>query len=88
MTRIEMLNPKWSRSNWIINFSTCQKMFYNWSLQIRRIPMYVGSHTSSSVTKDTGRILVKDLEIVKQNVTLSTLRVCFTSSQMLRRRKT
>ena len=35
-----------------------------------------------------GRILVKDLEIVKQNVTLSTLRVCFTSSQMLRRRKT
>ena len=35
-----------------------------------------------------GRILVKDLEIVKQNVTLSTLRVCFTSLQMLRRRKT
>ena len=29
----------------------CQKMFYNWSLQIRLIPMYVGSHSSSSVTK-------------------------------------
>ena len=41
MRRTEMLNPRWSRSKWIINFRQ-------------------------------GRILVKDLEIVKLNVILST----------------